>query len=182
MRISNPVSGYFESKRKESRKVDEAKRKQEEVLAKAKVLGGPETDLYLSGQTRPPQTKLLDESQQQAETAATDLYSKAGMQDTPMLDKEFYEIQLNRQVQEAAMNEQTWLKAVESLGFTSTGSLQLLAEYRQDARDVQSAFANLMGISSQIAMTMAMSKSRTNKKGPKVAGDSYDASNWEGLY
>jgi hypothetical protein len=168
MRIDNPVSGYFASRRREGQRVADAEAAQEKVSAKARALAQPETDRYLSNTTSPPQTQLLDTAQAAETKQAEDFYQQAGMEKTDMMSKEFSEIQLNRQLQEAVMHENTWKKSIQSLGFTQEETLQLLTEYRLEAKQEQEAFTNLMQQLSSMGMIMMV---HHGKKGNPPDGE-----------
>lgn len=140
MKIGNPVSSYFAQGRSAKRKQDEADRHRKTNIATARTMGTKESERYLTGTVSEAQKKNLDET----DTAKEAILEPMTMS-TEDREHQLNEYRLDRKIHEAAMQEATWNKAIQSLGYSASESAKMIAEFRQNQRETQQAYMNLMG-------------------------------------
>lgn len=143
MKISNPISGYFESGRKLKAEEAALNEQQRRNAGTAKALGMNESSRYLSGTMRAPQEKMLSATETKKTGAAESYAKRAGISEDQK-KAQLADIQIDRKIMESAMNENTWHKAVQSLGYSMQESAKLIARYRQEQRENREAYSKLM--------------------------------------
>lgn len=155
MKISNPVSSMIASGRKASQQAKAARAEQLETVREARALGEPEAESYLTGKLSVPQETWISESQKKGE-AGIEAYGKEAGLSTEQIQALNAENQLQHRIIHRAMQEETWTKAVTSLGFSQRKALEIVADVRKEQAQIRASYTKLLttvGIIAAAAMT-----------------------------
>lgn len=143
MKIENPVSGYFASGRRAHRQAETDRSKKMENVNKVASLGMTESEQALTGKTSEPQKKWLDDYEKSS-TQEIERYATLSGISNEQKQSQITHMQLDRQIMEESMRENSWTKAIKSLGYSTEQTTEILGEMRQEDAQNKAAFVGLM--------------------------------------
>lgn len=154
--MKNPFGGIFDTTKKQSAQETADKLSRLQNIEMTQNIGMDESGRYLSGTLAAPQSAYLKSFDKQAKSDAADYEKKAGIS-KEQSQAQLAKITLDKEIMKASMMENTWEKAIKSLGYSTKEAATFLAELRDEDNKARQAQNQLMMTVAKIGITAGAS-------------------------
>jgi hypothetical protein len=144
MRISNPVSSFIQSGRKKSQAAEADRQRLKQNRDKAQGMANVELEAYRKGTFKPHEVAEMDKIQAEKLAQSEKLYDQAGVPNEQQQKTLTAVIGLDRQIMEYSKKEESWAKAMRSLGYSMEQTLALVSSYKKEQIQLQQAYTGFM--------------------------------------